>query len=100
MPVVRPEGITDSNRIDLPELPFAMSLNSAYLVIVAEGLGKRLGDVVAVDYLSGQILSGETVASLGGKGTGKTTTMSMLLGLLTLTVYGSLYGVRGGSYES
>ena len=59
-----------------------MALNSAHPVIVADGLGKRFGDVIAVDSISFQVRQGETVALLGGNGAGKTTTMAMLLGLL------------------
>ena len=57
-----------------------MALNSAKPAIVADGLGKRFGDVIAVDSMSFQVRPGETVALLGGNGAGKTTTMAMLLG--------------------
>ena len=60
-----------------------MALNSLNPVIVADGLGKRFGDVLAVDSMSFQVRPGETVGLLGGNGAGKTTTMAMLLGLLT-----------------
>lgn len=48
-----------------------------------EGLSKSYGSVRAVDTLSLEIRTGETVALLGPNGAGKTTTVSMLLGLLT-----------------
>ena len=60
-----------------------MELDSSQPVVVADGLGKRFGDVIAVDSISFQVRPGETVALLGGNGAGKTTTMAMLLGLLT-----------------
>lgn len=62
-------------------------------VLVAEGLTRRFGDLVAVDGVSLSIAAGETVGLLGPNGAGKTTTISMLAGLLepdagTVTVMG------------
>src|SRR3990172_3220977 len=51
-------------------------------VIVAEGLTKRFGDFVAVDHVSFSVQEGEVVGYLGPNGSGKTTTIRMLLGLL------------------
>ena len=51
-------------------------------VIVAHGLTKRFGDFTAVDGVSFSVGAGEVVGYLGPNGSGKTTTMRMLLGLL------------------
>ncbi len=51
-------------------------------VIKAEGLTRRFGDFVAVDHVSFEMQSGEVVGYLGPNGSGKTTTIRMLLGLL------------------
>ena len=51
-------------------------------VIQTEGLTKRFGDVVAVDGLSMEVQRGRIYGLLGPNGSGKTTTMGMLLGLL------------------
>ncbi len=51
-------------------------------VIVAEGLTRRFGEFVAVDHVSFSVLAGEVVGYLGPNGSGKTTTIRMLLGLL------------------
>jgi len=50
-------------------------------VIAAEGLSKRYGSVVAVDNLSLTLHAGEVFGLLGPNGSGKTTTILMLLGL-------------------
>jgi ABC-2 type transport system ATP-binding protein len=47
-----------------------------------ENLGKRFGDVRAVDGISFEVRKGELYGLLGPNGAGKTTTMSMLSGLL------------------
>jgi ABC-2 type transport system ATP-binding protein len=61
-----------------PRSPSADSRRAVELVDVV----KRYGPVTAVDGLQLQIPVGETVALLGPNGSGKTTTMSILLGLL------------------
>jgi len=54
-------------------------------VIIAEGLTRMFGDFVAVDHISFQVNPGEVVGYLGPNGSGKTTTIRMLLGLLEPT---------------
>jgi ABC-2 type transport system ATP-binding protein len=51
-------------------------------VILVENLTRRFGDFVAVDHISFQVQAGEVVGYLGPNGSGKTTTIRMLLGLL------------------
>ena len=51
-------------------------------VIHTEKLTKRFGDFVAVDHVSFTVDAGEVVGYLGPNGSGKTTTIRMLLGLL------------------
>ena len=51
-------------------------------VITTEGLTRKFGDFVAVDHISFQVNPGEVVGYLGPNGSGKTTTIRMLLGLL------------------
>src|SRR5690606_14278358 len=50
--------------------------------IEAEGLTIRFGDFTAVDNVSFRIPRGEIFGFLGSNGSGKTTTMKMLTGLL------------------
>jgi ABC-2 type transport system ATP-binding protein len=52
------------------------------IVLEAQGLAKRYGEVLAVDDVSFTLAAGQTVGLLGGNGAGKTTTIAMLLGLL------------------
>jgi ABC-2 type transport system ATP-binding protein len=54
-------------------------------VIEVSGLTKRFGDVVAVEDVSFRIAAGEIFGILGPNGSGKTTTIRMLCGLLTPT---------------
>jgi ABC-2 type transport system ATP-binding protein len=51
-------------------------------VIVAEGLTRRFGGVVAVDGLSLEVQVGEVFGFLGHNGSGKTTTVRLLNGVL------------------
>jgi ABC-2 type transport system ATP-binding protein len=50
-------------------------------VIRAQGLTKRYGTTVAVDHVDFDVQAGEIVGILGPNGSGKTTTILMLLGL-------------------
>ena len=51
-------------------------------VISVENLTRRFGDFVAVDHINFDVHPGEVVGYLGPNGSGKTTTIRMLLGLL------------------
>jgi ABC-2 type transport system ATP-binding protein len=53
--------------------------------IVVDGLTRRFGDRVAVDHLSLTVRAGELYGFLGPNGSGKTTTLRMLCGLLKPT---------------
>ena len=55
------------------------------LVIQTDGLTKRYGDILAVDELSMKVPRGHIFGLLGPNGSGKTTTMGMLLGLVKPT---------------
>lgn len=51
-------------------------------VIAAENLTRRFGNFTAVDHVTFSVQAGEIVGYLGPNGSGKTTTIRMLLGLL------------------
>ncbi len=51
-------------------------------VIVADGLSRRFGDVVAVEHLDLEVQPGEVFGFLGHNGAGKTTTVRLLNGVL------------------
>ncbi len=51
-------------------------------VVLTENLTRRFGDFVAVDHVNFTVEAGEIVGYLGPNGSGKTTTIRMLLGLL------------------
>src|SRR5512136_3098018 len=51
-------------------------------VIVAQGLTRKFGSFLAVDGVSFSVEQGEVVGYVGPNGSGKTTTIRMLLGLL------------------
>jgi ABC-2 type transport system ATP-binding protein len=51
-------------------------------VIETEGLSKRFGDTLAVSELSLQVAAGEVMGFLGPNGSGKTTTLRTLIGLV------------------
>jgi ABC-2 type transport system ATP-binding protein len=52
------------------------------LAIVADGLTKRFGDLVAVNALTLEVVQGEAFALVGPDGAGKTTTMRLLCGIM------------------
>ena len=51
--------------------------------IRAQGLTRRFGNLVAVDYLNLEVAYGEAFALVGPDAAGKTTTMRLLVGALT-----------------
>ena len=53
--------------------------------VITRALGKRFGDLIAVESLDLTIQRGEVFGLLGPNGSGKTTTIRMLCGLLTPT---------------
>src|SRR5262249_28346051 len=53
--------------------------------IDVEGLTKRFGEYTAVDGVTFQVAPGEIFAFLGPNGSGKTTTIRMLCGIITPT---------------
>jgi len=55
------------------------------VLIEAEGLAKKFGDLVAVNSINFGILKGECFGFLGPNGAGKTTTMKMIHCVLPLT---------------
>ena len=59
-----------------------MDDNFNEIVISAENLTRLFGEFVAVDHVTFQVRRGEVLGYLGQKGSGKTTTIRMLLGLL------------------
>ena len=70
-------------------------------VIETEALTKIYGSIVAVDDLSMSVPKGHAFGLLGPNGSGKTTTMGMLLGLVKPTSGSfSLFGSPGGLEES
>ena len=54
-------------------------------VIVTHGLTRRFGDIMAVDGLDLEVRAGEVLGFLGHNGSGKTTTVRLLNGVLTAT---------------
>jgi drug efflux transport system ATP-binding protein len=54
-------------------------------IISARGLTKRFGEFTAVDHLSIDVMPGTIFAFLGANGSGKSTTIRMLIGLLRPT---------------
>ncbi|MFA5945063.1 MAG: ATP-binding cassette domain-containing protein, partial [Candidatus Thermoplasmatota archaeon] len=54
-------------------------------MLVATGLGKRYGSVVAVEAVDLEVPAGRIVGLVGNNGAGKTTTLKMLCGVLEPT---------------
>ena len=70
-------------------------------VIRTQGLTKRYGSIVAVDGLSMEVPRGRIFGLLGPNGSGKTTTLSILLGLTRQTSGNfSLFGGGGSHTEA
>jgi lipooligosaccharide transport system ATP-binding protein len=70
-----------------------MTDNGPTPLISARGLGKRFGDLIAVDAIDFDVASGEAFGFLGPNGAGKTSTMRMIACVSpvtsgTLTVFG------------
>jgi ABC-2 type transport system ATP-binding protein len=57
-------------------------MSETQVVIDAQELTRYFGDFLAVDHISFKVNAGEVVGYLGPNGSGKTTTIRMLLGLL------------------
>ena len=62
--------------------------------IEVHGLSKRFGAVQAVDDLSFEVAAGRVTGFLGPNGSGKTTTLRMLLGLVSITQGSATFGGR------
>ncbi len=60
-------------------------MSASDAIISADGLTKRFGDFTAVDHVSLRVERGAIFAFLGANGSGKSTTIRMLIGLLTPT---------------
>jgi ABC-2 type transport system ATP-binding protein len=60
----------------------ASRLNDAEFAITTDSLTKRFGDVAVVDQLDLRVPTGSVFGFLGPNGSGKTTTIRMLLGLI------------------
>src|SRR6516164_8951797 len=68
--------------------------------IEADGLTRRFGTFTAVDHVSIRIARGEIFGFLGSNGSGKSTTMKMLTGLLPATSgWAKLFGAAMGSND-
>jgi ABC-2 type transport system ATP-binding protein len=62
--------------------------------IEVHGLSKQFGPVQAVDDLSFEVMPGRVTGFLGPNGSGKTTTLRMLLGLVSVTAGTATFGGR------
>lgn len=85
----------------LPDLPRVV--HDGEPAIEANGLTRRFGDFVAVDQVNFRIERGEIFGFLGSNGSGKSTTMKMLTGLLPASEgEAKLFGapLAGGDMET
>ena len=57
-----------------------MSASGGSADLLVEGVGKRYGDVVALDHVSLQVAQGELLTILGPSGSGKTTLLKVIAG--------------------
>lgn len=71
----------DSRTSNIGDAATENTANSTPPALEARGLTKRFGSVVAVEDLSFTVAYGAVTGFVGGNGSGKTTTMRMLLGL-------------------
>lgn len=62
-----------------------MTITNPLLALSVQGLTKRFGNFLAVDGVSFEVKQGEVIGCLGPNGSGKTTTIRMLCGLLVPT---------------
>jgi ABC-2 type transport system ATP-binding protein len=62
--------------------------------IEVQGLSKEFGALRAVDGLSFEVAPGRVTGFLGPNGSGKTTTLRMLLGLVSITAGTATFGGR------
>jgi ABC-2 type transport system ATP-binding protein len=58
-------------------------MNDIILPLEVEGLTKKFGSFTAVDHVTFSVKPGEVFGYLGPNGSGKTTTIRMLCGLIT-----------------
>ena len=72
----------DHHAVVVPPLLVSADANGADIAIEAKGLTMRFDDFVAVDHVNFRIRRGEIFGFLGSNGSGKSTTMKMLTGLL------------------
>ncbi|MEY2416818.1 MAG: type transport system ATP-binding protein [Ilumatobacteraceae bacterium] len=61
----------------------AAHMNDAEFAITTDSLTKRFGDIAVVDQLDLRVPTGSVFGFLGPNGSGKTTTIRMLLGLIS-----------------
>lgn len=69
-------------------------------ILELDELTKRFGDFTAVDHVSLSVGAGEVVGLIGANGSGKTTTMRMLLGLIRPTAGRARIGGRDVAHAS
>jgi lipooligosaccharide transport system ATP-binding protein len=82
-----------------------MTTSNSTPLISARGLGKRFGDLVAVDGIDFDVARGEAFGFLGPNGAGKTSTMRMIACVSpvtsgTLTIFGENPATRGAEIRA